>query len=483
MKSVVVPLLFASSISASVASAQPADSTPVPADPAPATDPAPAEPPPAEPPPAIPAPQDEPAPVPPPPSRPPPPADNTTAALEPKTSGYKDGFILQATDASSKLLIGGISQFDARYFPDDPDNTHVDQFAFRTLRLDLRGTVFDHYDFRFMPDFAGSKLVVQDAYVDVRYGDAIKLRFGKFKVPFGLERLQNETSTTFTERGLPTQLAPNRDLGVQVFGELAGGTLAYQLGIFNGVADGGSSDGDATDDKEAAARVFVRPFARGPAIVKNLGFGGAATFGDKAANLTQPDTPQWKTAGQTTIFQYRAGTTLADTVVADGRHWRATAQGYYFGGPLGVLAEYVRSTQHVVLNGTHDRVTADSWQALAQYVITGEDATYNSVTPKHPFAPEKGTWGAFDVAARIGEIRVTDGEVFSAFSDPAKSARRAWSTGAGVDWFANRSFRAVLDVEHTWFTLGAKPAAADKTLAAADRAAETVVIGRVQLVF
>jgi phosphate-selective porin OprO/OprP len=461
MKSVLFSILLLSS----VASAQPAEPTP----PTPPVDPAPVEPSPepAEPPPADPiATPPEPLPKPVVVTTPPPVTDNTTAALEPKTSGYKDGFILQATDGSSKLLIGGISQFDGRYFTDS-DATHVDQFAFRTLRLDLRGTVFDHYDFRFMPDFAGSKLVVQDAYVDIRYGDAVKVRFGKFKVPFGLERLQNETSTTFTERGLPTQLAPNRDLGVQVFGELAGGTLAYQLGIFNGVADGGSSDGDATDDKEGAARLFIRPFARGPASVKHLGFGGAATFGDKAANLAQPDVPVWKTTGQTTIFQYRTGTTLADTVVGDGRHWRATAQGYYYAGPVGVLAEYVRSTQHVVLNGTHDRVTADSWQALAQYVITGEDATYNSVTPAHPFDPKHGTYGAFDVAARIGEIRVTDGGVFAAFADPSKSARRAWSTGAGVDWFANRSFRAVLDFERTWLTLRD----------------ETVVVGRVQLVF
>ena len=408
---------------------------------------------------------------------------DTTAALEPKTSGYKDGFILQATDGSSKLLIGGISQFDGRFFVGDDDKTHPDQFAFRTLRLDLRGTVFDHYDFRFMPDFAGSKIVVQDAYVDVRYSDVVKLRFGKFKVPFGLERLQNETSTTFTERGLPTQLVPNRDLGVQVFGELGAGTLAYQLGVFNGVADGGSSDGDATDDKELAARVFVRPFARGPKLVKHFGVGAAATVGDKAANLTQPDTPAWKTTGQTTIFQYRAGTTLADTVVADGRHWRATGQGYYYAGPLGLLGEYVRSVQHVVLNGTHDRVVADSWQAVVQYVLTGDDATYNSVTPRHPFDPKTGAIGAFDVAARVGEIRVTDGQVFDKFADATKSARRAWSTGVGIDWFANRSFRAVLDVERTWFTLGAKPAATEKTLTVADRAAETVIVGRVQLVF
>jgi phosphate-selective porin OprO/OprP len=322
---------------------------------------------------------------------------------------------------------------------------------------------------------------VQDAYVDVRYSDVVKLRFGKFKVPFGLERLQNETSTTFAERAFPTQLAPNRDLGVQVFGDLAKGTFAYQVGIFNGVADGGSSDGDATDDKELAARIFIRPFATtGPEILKNFGFGGAGTFGDKQANLTQPDVPSWKTSGQTTIFQYRVGPTgtLADTVVADGRHWRATGQGYWYTGPFGVLAEYVRSVQHVVLSGTHDNVAADSWQAVVQYVLTGDDATYNSVTPKHPFNPKTGELGAFDVVARVGEIRQVDGSVFSTYVDPTKYARRAWEEGVGVDWYANRSFRALLNLERTEFTLGAKTGTA-----VSDREAETSIIGRVQLVF
>jgi len=397
------------------------------------------------------------------------------AALSP-TSGFKDGFILAAGDGSSKLYIGAISQFDGRFFVDSSPG--ADQFYFQTLRLDLRGTVFDHYDFRILPDFAGGKLVVQDAYVDIRYSDVVKLRVGKTKVPFGIERLENETSTTFAQRGLPNNLVPNRDLGVELFGDLAGGTLAYQVGVFNGVADGGSSDGDATNDKEGAARVFVRPWARGPWWLANLGIGGVATYGDKGANLTQPDTPAWKTQGQTTIFAYKVGPTgtLADTVVADGLHWRATAQGYWYAGPLGVLAEYVRSTQHVVLDGTHDRVPADAWQVIGQWVITGDDATYNSVTPRHAFDPAKGCYGAFDVVGRYEEIRLADGgEAFDAgFADPTKSVLRARAGGVGADWFANKAFRAIVDVERTWFTFGAK---------GGDRTPETSIEARVQLAF
>jgi phosphate-selective porin OprO/OprP len=431
------------------------------------------------PPPTTPPPTDEPPPTttPPPPAPPPPPVpvlpsrpESQVAALQ-QTSGYKDGFILAASDGSSKLYIGGIAQFDGRFFVDDNPDPGSDQFYFQTLRIDLRGTIFDHYDFRFLPDFAGGKLVVQDAYVDVRYSDVLKVRFGKTKVPFGIERLQNETSTVFAQRGLPNNLVPNRDLGVELFGELAGGTLAYQLGIFNGVADGGSGDGDLTNAKEGAARAFVRPWARSSIWwLANLGAGGAVTYGDKRANIGQPDTPQWKTQGQTTIFQYIVGptNTLADTVVADGLHWRATAQGTWYAGPLGLLAEYVRSTQHVVLNGTHDRVAASAWQAVGQWVITGEDATYNSVTPAH-------CYGAFDVVGRVEHIGLANDQAFDArFADPTKSASNAWSGGVGADWFANRAFRAVIDLERTWFELGAK---------SGNRAPETSIEARVQLAF
>ncbi len=326
-----------------------------------------------------------------------------------------------------------------------------------------------------MPDFAGGKIVVQDAYFDVRYSSAFKLRFGKMKVPFGLERLQDEKATTFTERGLPTQLAPNRDLGIQALGELAGGAVAYQVGVFNGVADGGSGDGDVSDDKEGAARVFVKPFANGPALVQELGFGGAVTYGEKHGHLASPDTPQLKTPGQTTFFQLRTGTTIFDTALESGRHWRATAHGYWYTGPFGVLAEYVRSREHVVLGTQRELADFEAWQVLGQWVITGDDATFKSVAPRHPFDPATGEWGAFDVAGRLGELRVVDaGTLDRGFADPAKAARRAWSAGAGVDWFPNRAVRFVLDVDHTWYTRGFKTG---------DRPAETSIIGRAQLAF
>ena len=45
-----------------------------------------------------------------------------------------------------------------------------------------------------------------------------QVRAGKFKPPVGLERLQSDDDTNFVERGLPTLLVPQRDIGYQIGG-------------------------------------------------------------------------------------------------------------------------------------------------------------------------------------------------------------------------------------------------------------------------
>jgi phosphate-selective porin OprO/OprP len=399
-------------------------------------------------------------------------------ATKPHNSGWNDGFFVESDDGRSRIKFGGILQFDYRYFPHDDADPHVDQFAFRTIRPDLSGTLFDHYDFRILPDFAGGKLVIQEAYADIRYSDAVKIRFGKFKVPFGLERLQLEIATTFTERGFPTQLAPNRDLGVQVFGEVAGDRIEYQVGAFNGVADGQIGDGDVSDDKEVAARVFVKPFVTTHTPLRGLGVGGAITYGKKLGTLASPDVAFFKTEGQNTFFAYKVGTTLDTTAYADGHHFRATAQGYYYLGPIGVMAEWVRSQQHVSIGATkpaNQQVTIDAWQALVQWVITGDDAGFKSVAPRHPFDPDKGEWGAFDIAARYTELVAPGRALFGGgLADPTKSANQARAATVGVDWFLNKNVRLAIDYDHVWYNRGAK---------AGDKPDENSIVTRFQTYF
>jgi phosphate-selective porin OprO/OprP len=74
------------------------------------------------------------------------------------------------------------------------------------VRPIIEGTFGGIYDFKFMPDFAQGKTVIQDAYVTGRFAPGFQVTGGKFKAPIGLERLQSANDIRFVERAHPTQL-------------------------------------------------------------------------------------------------------------------------------------------------------------------------------------------------------------------------------------------------------------------------------------
>src|SRR5437867_4298090 len=82
------------------------------------------------------------------------------------------------------------------------------------------------------------------------FTNTLRVRAGKMKSPFGIERLQSAQGLLFVERSLANNIVPNRDVGVQVHGELAQGAFGYQLALLNGVTDGGNIDGDTNDAKD-----------------------------------------------------------------------------------------------------------------------------------------------------------------------------------------------------------------------------------------
>src|SRR5204863_660800 len=110
----------------------------------------------------------------------------------------------------------------------------------------------------------------------------------KFKTPVSLEVLQSDPVTLFNERGLPTALAPNRDIGFQLWGDVADGRINYAAGVFNGVGDGrNTSNVDFEDHREFAGRLFLQPFkGTGVTALRGLGFGVGGSWGNTFSNAT-----------------------------------------------------------------------------------------------------------------------------------------------------------------------------------------------------
>ena len=398
-----------------------------------------------------------------------------------------DGFAIKSADNNFVLRLRGYAQADGRFYLDDKARNGSDTFLMRRVRPILEGTVYQDFDFRLMPDFgngANSTTILQDAYVEWRHWPWLKIRAGKFKVPVGLEWMQQDTWTPFVERGLPTALVPQRDVGLQLSGDLLDGTVSYAAGVFNGVVDGGIADTDAWDSKDGVARIFVQPFKKtdfNP--LKGFGFGAGGSIGNQQFTGTTTNLASYKTTGQNTFFSFGRG------VAPDGLEYRLSPQTYYYWGPVGLVGEYVLAEQKL-RNATRDQFVKNSaWQAEAQFVLTGEDATYNGVTPRHPFDLKNGGWGAFELVARYGDLHI-DPSAFNLnptaggarFASPITAAQEAREWGVGLNWYVDRNVKFVLDYDQTSFDGGAGSATAS-AYTVKNRETEQVVLGRVQFQF
>ncbi|HLP75700.1 MAG TPA: porin, partial [Candidatus Paceibacterota bacterium] len=352
------------------------------------------------------------------------------AKTTPKVVVGGSGLSVSSADTNFVFQLHGLVQIDNRTFFGESKIKGNDGFLVRRARPIFSGTVARDFDFMFVPEFGGSSPQIYDAYLNYRYQPWLQLRAGRFKVPVGLEYLQADPVTSFTERSLVSALVPGRDVGFQLWGDTLGGRLSYAVGVFNGVGDGAnSSNSDFEDHREIAARLFAQPFKKSDAAaLKGIGFGVGGSWGNVSSNSTGlPNKSGYATDGQQQFFSYTNG------VAAAGDHWRVSPQAYWYFGPLSVMSEYALSKQEVRRNAAKADLTHTAWQVSVGYVLTGEDASYTGVTPKHPFNPSEGGWGAFQIVGRYAELDI-DNDTFPTFAGPNVSATDAQAWAVGLNW-------------------------------------------------
>jgi phosphate-selective porin OprO and OprP len=383
----------------------------------------------------------------------------------------RQGFLIRSADGQFQLRLGGNVQADARIYAGDESPSLSNTFLLRRVRPILEVTVYQIFEARIMPDFAGGVVQLFDGYVGARLRPGLQFRAGKFKGPVSLERLQSQTDLMFIERALPTSIAPNRDLGFNLGGDLFEGRVRYDVGVFDGTVDGASTDGDVNDNKDGHARVFVSPFAQSGGLLSGLGVGIAGTLGEEHGTVAAPALAVYRSEGQNVFFSYRADGTAPNTAIADGRRTRIAPQASYYRGPLGLMGEWIRSTQVVNRAGTLATVSAEAWQATGSFALTGDKASFTGLTPNRPVTG--GGLGALELVARYAELRVDD-EAFPTFADPARSARKAREWGAGFNWYFERRIKIAANYLHTSFD-GGDPAG--------DREDENAILTRFQVSF
>jgi phosphate-selective porin OprO/OprP len=382
-------------------------------------------------------------------------------AAPPAVAGWNEGFFIQTPNGDNRLQIGFIVQADGRFSLDDPlpiTNT----FVMRKARPVFAGRVGKYIDFKVMPELAGS-VVLLDGYFDIRFSPKLRLRTGKDKTPVGYELLISDASLIFPERSVVSLLVPNRDVGFQAQGDLAGGKLLYSAGIFNGnPADGSSAitDVDTNNSKDVAGRIVVLPFrtTTTPAHrLSNFGFHLGGSTGNQIGAL-----PSYRTSAGQTYFSFPTTTT------ADGRRNRVTPAVFLYLKSFGGFAEYARTTQEIVTSGVPRTVTNQAWGVTASYVLTGEATSERGVRPRAPFDPAAGAWGTLQVAARYAELTL-DNDLFTGGVAAANASRKAQQMTLAANWFLNNYVKIYATYERFAFS--------------GPRANENLILFRSQLAF
>jgi len=391
------------------------------------------------------------------------------AAKTPTAVLDKKGLVFTSADGKYSFGLNAQVNVDAHSWGNDGGGLQ-DEVVVRLIRPTFSGKA-GNASFRFTPELGGSSSAaasIVDAYVEYKFLDSLQLRAGKFKSPLGLERLQSDADVIWTERGHSTNLVPNRDVGYQVFGTFLGGTVEYQVGLFDGATDNVNLNNDTDNHKDFAYRVFAQPFANSSVVfLQGFGIGYAGSNGKHIGNATTTQLASYRTPGQQTFFKYGTG------VYSNGKQTRSNPQAWFYLNNFGLLAEYVETEQEVQLGTSHARLKHSAADISGSWIITGENASYKGgVKPTNEFNWKKGTWGAFELTARYGYTDVDNDTFTGGFSSLATNASKATSTGIGIGWYWNENLKLIADWDQTKFDGGAA--------AGADRKTENFASGRFQ---
>lgn len=386
-------------------------------------------------------------------------------------AGWQNGFFIQSANGDNRLTIGTTLQFDGRFSTDTPSPV-TDTFTIRKARVALNGRVAKYFDFRLVPDFGNGQAALLDAYVDIRFSPALRVRTGKDKSPVGHEILLGDPTLPFLERSLVSSLLPNRDVGVQVQGDVAAGRLSYSAGVFNGIVDGSNStlDVDTNNGKDLEGRIAVQPFRRtgtSSTPLSGLGFEIGGSSGDQTGAL-----PSFKTSAGQTYFAYGPSLSGVPAAVASGHRSRVTPAVFYYYKAFGAFAEYARSTQAVSRGNAAQDVTNQAWEVTGSYFLTGEAATPALPTPRHPFDPPARHWGALQIVSRYAHLAV-DRAAFDQNLAAAGASREADQFTIGANWYPAQYVKYYVNYERTTFDRNAPGA----------RPVEHIISFRAQLAF
>ena len=366
-------------------------------------------------------------------------ASQTAAADDPESWKvyWKNSTHIERNDGLFKFLLGGRIQLDAAAI--SADNTIQNLFDVEGTGVDVRrarifmsGKFFDHGIFKVQYDFAGQDVDFEDVWVGVQDLPGVKsLRFGHFKEAYSLSFQTSSKYNTFMERALHVDaFTPGRNLGIGSNNTAFDKRMTWHLGGFRVTGDDAESFSH-NSQYNITGRVTGLPLyqAKGRKLI-HLG----ASYSHKFDNTVEFGTKPEANLSNALVNTGEIPTNGVDLV---GLEFVSVL------GPVSLQGEW--SSTWVDQQGGPNLAFWGAY-AEASWFITGEHRPYRTdigsfgrVEPKEIFSLDKGTWGAFELAARYSYLDLSDQNIRGGTEN---------NTTLGINWHLYSNFRIMANWVH-----------------------------------
>jgi len=337
---------------------------------------------------------------------------------------WKDGS-LRAGDA---VRLEPHARFQTDLLLTDQEEPVDDRFAWARRRIGLDGELFGRVEFQVERELEAES-PWRDIYGDVKIAQALRIRAGRFKVPFSMEHTTSGFALDFLERSTAvTAMSPGRDLGVMAHGRLADRMLKYEVGLFKHTdsvevpVDGNRADA-TSGVGTIAGRVTLAPVRDDDeGTTRDLAFGVAF------ARNTMPE------GLYGIIGRALDGKRFFERMYVNGARTRLGVESLWSAGPFTLKGELLQltdeRTQQATTGGDLSNLIVRGAYVTGTWRVVGDSGRKGS---------------AVDVSARFDRLAFTSANTSDeAFTNPradhvAPLSQRAWTFGA--TWAVNRWVR------------------------------------------
>ncbi|WP_197744674.1 OprO/OprP family phosphate-selective porin [Candidatus Nitrosacidococcus tergens] len=349
------------------------------------------------------------------------------------------GFRAKSADGNFTLDLGGRIQVDFISLS-GVQNLDTDRGDLRRLRLNITGTLYKVWDYRFESDFGGNDFtdnfginnpVLTYGFFKFTGFNPVNFTFGYQRVPVSMESIVGSNWTTFQERSLANSLINNEVIGRRRLGlvmEASGDQWTHWTAQTGFYGAGFNNIMESAENWGASGRVTFAPIVNPSQVIH---IGGSTYY----RNFTNDPSLDFSVSPESHLSPNFIGTNLIpgaqNTLLLQGE--LSTVWGAFHAQSEYLYTQIERKSS---LSQPH----FNGWYTQAGYFLTGESrnyiprkGAYGQTNPNHPM--DQGGWGAWEVAARYSTINLNSQGIYGGEEN---------NFTFGINWWAthNTLFRA-----------------------------------------